>query len=87
MKPIKSSSEPGPAEQIAHIVGLWQRGIICPGETWNQMIDATEGYNLVTVLATCEPGTQATIRALYTDRPNSLPPEQSAVRDWCVGLP
>lgn len=68
---------------IAHIVDIWKRGIVCPGEAWNQILDATQGSDLVAMLDSCEPATQKTVRDLYRDRPDSLPSGHIDLREWC----
>jgi hypothetical protein len=72
-------------KRIAHVAELWQQGIICPAEAWNQILDATQGSSVVEALNSGEARTQRAVRELYFDRPGSLPVGRPDLRSWCEG--
>lgn len=68
---------------IAQIVTIYKQGIVCPGEAWNQILDASNGDDLPEILDLCEPTTQEMVRELYRDRPSSFPSGLPNLREWC----
>jgi hypothetical protein len=82
-----------PVQSIVRAANLYHRGIICPGETWNQILDAVGGAEVGPILGQLTLDEQRSVKAIYSDRPRSLsflaesrPASESQVTDllrWC----
>ena len=66
------ATERKPPELVVHIARLYHRGVIYPAETWNQILDATNGLDAVSLFNELDADEQALIRGIHLERPGSL---------------
>ncbi len=78
-----------PEEQVAHLVRLWRRGIICPGELWNQIHDLFGEGGVAAGLDGSSAATQTLVREIFAEMlwTADLQPSESIarreIRQWC----
>jgi hypothetical protein len=75
-----------PREEVAHMVGLYHRGIICPTEMWVSITRALTPANTTGVLDSLPPDAKEQLRAVYLERPPAVyierPPMAPADPDY-----
>jgi hypothetical protein len=82
-----------PAQRIVQAAKLYHRGILGPGETWNQILEAIGESEVGPLLCQLTPDEQRSVKAVHSERPESLtarqncrPPIKATVADllrWC----
>ena len=58
-----------PRENVAHLVGLYHRGIICPTEMWLSLTRALTPATATGVLDSLPPDAKEQLRTVYRERP------------------
>ena len=58
-----------PPEQVAHLVRLFHRGIICPSEMWRQIADTLRPDNVTDILDSLPDETKEQLLVAWIDRP------------------